>query len=430
MNLLEVFIWYKAASIFFEKKCKINMFIFIISVLYIFLSIKSILGWVQPSGFTNVVMTAGLLIYLLIAMKIVFKGRLRDKILFVLAYVISTSLCELIVIGFLILINHVFIFKFLMSSQERIIAMTASKLILLILVYILNKKFNYNNKINKNLLNTILVILWTNFILIFTAYILYSNITYLTKEMSIFFIISSIFLMTVLSIFVSYKLFQSVQKNLDTQLQLQYMQMQLKHNDNMDIIVKNLRQLRHDMNNHIGVLYGLCDTGQYENLHQYLEQIRMDIKPANDIIVVENKVLSIILNNKKALAIENGINFENNISVEKIELSDIELSSLFGNILDNAIEACLMVKEKERWIELTVQERADGWNISCKNPYTAAPVIQNNEFVSIKKNKEVHSIGTKALKKIIKRQKGFLEYHVEEGIFTVYIYLPKNFKER
>lgn len=430
MNLLEVFIWYKAASMFFEIKCRVKTLILILVLFWGLLTAKSVFGWVKPSGLMNIVMTVILLIFLLVAMGTAFKGDIRHKILFILSYFVSMSLCELIVMGVLILVNHTSVAEILMPTQDRMFGMVTSRIILVIVAYILDKKMQQNKGINKSLINTILVILCTNFVLIFAAYILYNNITYLTKEISILFIICCIFLMTVLSIFVCSKLFQSVQKNLEDQLRLQYMQMQLEQDENMEVITKNLRQLRHDMNNHIGVLYGLCDTGQYESLNQYLKQIQGDIKPANDIVVVESKVLSIILNNKKSLAIENGIRFENNISVKKIELSDIELSSLLGNILDNAIEACFLVKEEDRWIELCVQEKEDGWRITCKNPYTIAPIVCNCEFISTKENKEMHGIGTKALKKIIERQDGFLDYQVDEDIFTVDIYLPRNFERK
>ncbi len=205
--------------------------------------------------------------------------------------------------------------------------------------------------------------------------------------------------------------------------------MQLQQNENMNILSNNLRSLRHDMNNHIGVIYGLLDTKQYNKLKSYLNGIYKNLQEANDIIIVNNEILSIILNNKKHLANEKMIQLVTWIEVKDFILTEIEICSLIGNILDNAIEATDKVPvdaiDIDREIKFVCVEKEEGWYIDCKNPFVEAPLITEEGLMTTKKNKESHGIGSRTMQDIIKKYKGTLEYSTDDINFIVKIFISK-----
>ena len=73
--------------------------------------------------------------------------------------------------------------------------------------------------------------------------------------------------------------------------------------------MENLRGLRHDMNTHMGILKGLTDFEQYDELKKYLDSIYTDIKRSNSFIVVPHPALSILINSKISKANDLNIDF-------------------------------------------------------------------------------------------------------------------------
>ena len=104
------------------------------------------------------------------------------------------------------------------------------------------------------------------------TYLLYRNMGNVTKEALFVFMGGVLFLIVGLNIVVFYSMLRASEKNYQVSLQIQYMHAQKQQNTNMEALVQNLRQ-QHDMNNHMGILYGLCDTKQYDVLQQYLKEL-------------------------------------------------------------------------------------------------------------------------------------------------------------
>lgn len=103
-----------------------------------------------------------------------------------------------------------------------------------------------------------------------------------------------------------------------------------------------VRQLYHDINNHIESLKRLYSSNdECENYIKSIERELIDYKP---VISTGNMILDIIINNKKDICDNYNINFKANINFSKCEFIEvIDICSIFSNIIDNAIEACRSV---------------------------------------------------------------------------------------
>ena len=195
-----------------------------------------------------------------------------------------------------------------------------------------------------------------------------------------------------------------------------------KLNEDLSAVVQNLRSLRHDMNNHIGIIRGLSETKEYDLLNEYLDDMYNTVANANDFIFVENQPLQILLNRKISKAQQKGIQMENAIEVNEIKILDKDMCALLGNIIDNALEAAEMAAER-KYVKLVIKEKGNCCFISCENTYGVAPVIVDGKFITTKRSSIGHGIGTENIKSIVKKYGGTLDYSISD-MFYLSIVIP------
>lgn len=257
-----------------------------------------------------------------------------------------------------------------------------------------------------------------------------SNIEWLQSNISLVVVISCVFAsLTSLAIILVYNIIsRQSQYNMELAAKLQMIENENKLNADMVNIVKRLRSLRHDMNNHVGVMKCLLEAKQYDELENYLQNIYSDVKMVNDFVVVNNNVLGYLLNTKKGKAGQEHVDLEVVISSEEIPMSDNDMVSLLSNILDNAIEAASKM-EWDKYVMLNIKRMTDKVIIECENTFIENPVIVDKEFVSSKKEKEEHGIGLKNVHDIVEKYNGKLTIDITD-IFVLRVEIPINNRDK
>ena len=101
-----------------------------------------------------------------------------------------------------------------------------------------------------------------------------------------------------------------------------------------------------------------------------------------------------------------------------------EMIALFSNLFDNAIEACMLLPEEERWIRFTVKPDKKKWIFCLENSSGEKSLRKPGEKTS-KKNKEDHGIGKDIIVEIVNRNRGWIEFTQEEGAYRVDMMLPE-----
>lgn len=429
LNVFEAYVWFKIVNLFLKRRYSVNVASFAAAIVAVIMITKSVLCWDNDNAVFNSMLTFinfGIILFLTVYL---FKDSLRLKILIVLLYMVGLAISDILVMGIFLLTKETVVNDF---SKPTIVITLISIISRYIVLTLIRKFHDWQNNIvgvENKLQDMIFLMVITDFSLVFLTYIFYLNISKISPEMILLLIIFNIIIVTIVFIFNIYRLLRFSRQLTENRLKTQYMQMQLQQNENMNILSNNLRSLRHDMNNHIGVIYGLLDTKQYNKLKSYLNGIYKNLQEANDIIIVNNEILSIILNNKKHLANEKMIQLVTWIEVKDFILTEIEICSLIGNILDNAIEATDKVPvdaiDIDREIKFVCVEKEEGWYIDCKNPFVEAPLITEEGLMTTKKNKESHGIGSRTMQDIIKKYNGTLEYSTDDINFIVKIFISK-----
>lgn len=106
-------------------------------------------------------------------------------------------------------------------------------------------------------------------------------------------------------------------------------------------------------------------------------------------------------------------------------MSDADICSLFGNALDNAIEAVCFIEEKDkRVIELTVKVSRGFLSVCVRNSY-CCDVVFDGDLPKTTKGDEInHGYGMKSIKSIVERYGGELSVVAQEGAFNLNMLFP------
>ena len=202
--------------------------------------------------------------------------------------------------------------------------------------------------------------------------------------------------------------------------QLVYMQQKQFENTRENIELINIKC--HDLK-HWLLKLNLSDQN---DLQRETEMINNALTIYDSTIHTGNSVLDIILTEKKLRCEYNHINMTciaDGICLDT--LSTGEICSLFGNIIDNAIEAVSQNQdETKRTISLTVRSVGNLLSIHEENYYTGHLSISENKIETTKQDKSSHGFGLKSIQMIVRNHHGDLSINAKNGIFNINILLP------
>lgn len=182
----------------------------------------------------------------------------------------------------------------------------------------------------------------------------------------------------------------------------QQMRSQIKHMDEIILKQNELRALRHDMNSHLIALKSYFDQGDIVTGQKYISTLVNQFNNITQSINTGNNVLDAIISVKQSLAESKGIVFKSRICIqEKMPIAPEDLSVIFGNALDNAIEACdRLSSDEKKWITLILLQ--DSTSIFCKI-INSSSKHDDNYLETSKVDKTNHGFGIKNIQKSLEK---------------------------
>ena len=130
-----------------------------------------------------------------------------------------------------------------------------------------------------------------------------------------------------------------------------------------------------------------------------------------------------ILNSKISLAIKKGIRVDYKATVPKeLEVSDIDLCVVLGNLIDNAVEACEKVEPKRQFIRLYIGVLQKQLYLSVSNATNEVVRKFDEEYITTKRGNHGH--GLKRINNIVDKYDGYINRKNEPGVFVTEIMLP------
>lgn len=188
----------------------------------------------------------------------------------------------------------------------------------------------------------------------------------------------------------------------------------------IDEIVERDRRLNHDIKNQLLVLQGMEQIGDLQGIHQYLNELGAKYIGTTEVRWSENRILDLVIKQKKSEAEKADIRFNViEISFLHMVLTIGEVVSLFGNLLDNAIEACMFVEKGKRFISLKVEQNDGLLFVKIQNSVDKVPPIKNNSIRTTKTNGKTHGYGLKNVQTIVNKYDGVMSLMVKNHVFYV-----------
>ena len=198
------------------------------------------------------------------------------------------------------------------------------------------------------------------------------------------------------------------------QLQQQYAYYQDKLKDE-----ERIRSIYHDMKNHLLVLEGSQGT---EATRKMAQELRSQIADYENYIHTGNDFLDIIIRDKAEKAREKRIDFSAFIDFGGVDfIEPLDISTLFGNGIDNAIEASEKLPEEQRVILVKAGKVQDFVSILIENNCTEEAHADGH---TTKADKFLHGFGISNMKKAAEKYGGSCTTTQENGKFTLKILLP------
>ncbi|MPM87367.1 hypothetical protein SDC9_134463 [bioreactor metagenome] len=211
-----------------------------------------------------------------------------------------------------------------------------------------------------------------------------------------------------------------------------------KHYDEVQNIYRQMRGWRHDYHNHIQVMRVLVSQARNagenhddeaalynERLDKYLTELNNDLSAVDTVIKTGNVMIDAILNSKLSLIKSKNININAKAVVpSELKTSEIDLCVIIGNLLDNAMEACLKQSEtKDRFIRIYIGILKEQLYIYVSNSVGGEVKNAGMTYVSTKCS-DTHGFGLIRVDRIVDKYNGYVNRQNEDGVFATEVMLP------
>lgn len=184
----------------------------------------------------------------------------------------------------------------------------------------------------------------------------------------------------------------------------------------------------HDVKKHLKILSGLI--GDEDRARKYLKEFIEETEKMKPQFKSRNAILDVIINHKILQAELKEIEFTVDYTdVDMSFISDMDITIMLANALDNSYEAVEALEKNRRQVKLIITKMSDFLLINISNSYNNVEQKPNGKFVTTKKN---HSgLGLKNVQKAVEKYDGIYKAEVVEDKFKVKITIPiLNSKER
>lgn len=235
-------------------------------------------------------------------------------------------------------------------------------------------------------------------------------------------IFATIFVLIIICISLYDKFLAVIEENTNYRIKLELDKMEKEYSVQIDDKLKQLHSLRHDMKNHLIILYGYAAKNETDHICAYINRIADDLSLTNT-VDSGSHIVSALIAEKEKIAKSQNIRCDINISTPDINIDDFSITTIIGNLFDNAIKAASECGHG--WIRFALTQTGSYMNIVIENSYSGNIVESNGEFTSTKSDKLLpHGIGIKNVRKVVSDLNGQIDFSYTDGYFSVKAEIP------
>lgn len=205
---------------------------------------------------------------------------------------------------------------------------------------------------------------------------------------------------------------------------------QLRHYNSYQKYTESFRTFRHDYKVMMVSLKSLIHECENDKAIQLIDSIydTMEKKVHVHKKYSDNVILDALMQDLANICEENNIRFSFvTTSPKNTKLSVLDSLRIFHNVTQNAFEACCKIPESERFIEIS-SWKEHGWiTLKVVNSFNGEKVVQDENFVTTKKDNDMHGLGLSIIKEIAENAGGFItiDADCESKIFIICVHVPE-----
>lgn len=188
-------------------------------------------------------------------------------------------------------------------------------------------------------------------------------------------------------------------------------------------------RLRHDLKNHLLALRGLWEEEAWEKLGDYLKKMEGSAQLGTNEEATGNRALDALLYQKRKMAEDKKIDWECDVRIPKqCRINEFDLCVLFGNILDNAVEACERLQREahvqglQPFIRVQAGIVKKCFLLEVKNSMNAAEKPKGR--IAKTENPQGRGIGLLNVSDVVRVYNGVMNTEIQNGIFDISVLLP------
>lgn len=328
-----------------------------------------------------------------------YKGKMKLHIMSAILTFTLTIITEVFILSCLSVIFNISADKIIANGSFRLYGIILSKTLGFIVVQYFH--FKFKREIMKYDINY-----WLLFVIMFgvTTLTMYTFCKMLEEVVSIYVrnlaVLSSLGL-SIATIIVLF-LYENTlkQKSLLSKQQMSEVQLkeQVKHYNDIMMTQGQVKKIRHDLKNHLLSIMAMIKSNDSEKCINYIKSLLENVDISNSYIDTGNIVLDAIISAKITEAEKKGIEFNSEIQIpSNLPISQEDECVIFGNALDNAIEAAIKVKDK-KYINLSLIFNKDTLTCKISNSYDG-----NSNLITTKSDIRNHGLGKENIKKALEK---------------------------
>ena len=304
------------------------------------------------------------------------------------------------------------------TNYKNSVVILINRFVQVILIYIFFNNINfikYIRFIKYRTLYVFGVILFLNNILIFVIEReLFSNASIVKSDIII--LVFGLCIIQVLSIYI----FSIFSKEIEEKFILKMNLNRKMHDKEIIDMYAEMIGWKHDFRNHISMISALVQVSSKDEVLSYINEIDSSISKLDKNIYTDNIAINSILMNKNKIAEDKGIKVSLDLKINsKLKVSNIDICTVLGNLLDNSIEACELINGN-KFIDLKIVSENNMLVIKINNNTNGNVNELKGKFLSTK-NSNINGIGLVQVDNIVKKYNGYINRKHENNIFTTYL---------
>lgn len=248
----------------------------------------------------------------------------------------------------------------------------------------------------------------------------------------IYIVIGALILFSILVIFLTAYMQKEHETLQKTKENLQQMEIDESYSHLINQLDLEQKILIHDYKNHLLEINALISKKDYEAAQNHINEITKSAALTSGEILTDNHALSVLLSRYKVICSDQHIMFSlDTKSSHLYYLTPADVTSLFCNLIDNAIDACVLADSPAITLRIGSDAVRKMDIITITNTCVSCPKFESNGFLSTtKEDKLRHGFGMQSIKRVVNKYKGSLDtlFMEEDSLFqiTINLYQEEN----